>query len=685
MSRATEIARRMLLFHTGEGQEREPAEGWRSAALEALAAGTPDEEDLRTAVARLEGEALPAAAEAELRTVAGLLGLAARFRVDRRRDAFLVRIRGLARRIRDRLTTEQRKTDAAQPAALSGSMGPAVGVRLDVQALSQMIGTRRETSRLPEEARRRLEAAAELLASFSFANDEPRVRIVASPSLDVSPAAGVAVETADDPLTAALELHEREAARLTDVLRAAHLAELVLDNAFDPDRQEAWLESFGPDSFRPSERLLVPAVVALDAGSRVRADALPALSKTLVSNVPVQVVLVEEPSAAFGAASRVEISYLAMGHRRAFVQQSSMESPAHLLEGFLGALDHAQPAVHVVDGTESSAGATLSRAALITRAHPRFRFDPAAGGSWASRFDLDGNPEPESAWPSMDLGEDAGTVAVTYADGLVGRADFSEDFRVVPEGCPEDALSPLAEWLDLDPAEARFRIPWVWALDPDGKVGRLAMTRRVVNLCRERRDFWHTLQELGGVSNEYVTDAVRRTREELSADAAAVVDRLQVQHASELSSARKDAVEGAMQSLARRLLELDPSTPPASAVAPAPASSEGPAPEAAAPPPAAVEPEPAVEAPPASTNGSDEAWIDTPLCTSCDECTKLNARMFVYDENKQATIADVTAGSYREMVQAAEKCPARCIHPGDPWNSEESGLEELVRRAEPFR
>jgi hypothetical protein len=58
--------------------------------------------------------------------------------------------------------------------------------------------------------------------------------------------------------------------------------------------------------------------------------------------------------------------------------------------------------------------------------------------------------------------------------------------------------------------------------------------------------------------------------------------------------------------------------------------------------------------------------------------------MFKYNENKQASIADLHAGTFRELVEAAEMCKVAIIHPGEPWNAEEPGLEELLERAKPF-
>ncbi len=80
----------------------------------------------------------------------------------------------------------------------------------------------------------------------------------------------------------------------------------------------------------------------------------------------------------------------------------------------------------------------------------------------------------------------------------------------------------------------------------------------------------------------------------------------------------------------------------------------------------------------------DEAYIETARCSTCNECTTLNSKMFAYDGNKQAYIADINAGTYAQLVEAAESCQVSVIHPGKPRNPKEPGLEELLKRAEPF-
>ena len=114
-----------------------------------------------------------------------------------------------------------------------------------------------------------------------------------------------------------------------------------------------------------------------------------------------------------------------------------------------------------------------------------------------------------------------------------------------------------------------------------------------------------------------------------------------------------------------------------------------PKPVAAATTPAAetkdvVETKPEAEAEEDEDMSFDEAYIDTPLCTSCNECVQRNKMIFAYDGNQQAYIKDASAGPFRDIVEAAEKCPVKIIHPGKPLNPGESGLDDLVKRASVF-
>lgn len=114
----------------------------------------------------------------------------------------------------------------------------------------------------------------------------------------------------------------------------------------------------------------------------------------------------------------------------------------------------------------------------------------------------------------------------------------------------------------------------------------------------------------------------------------------------------------------------------------------------AAPPAVITEPDAGQGAEPASSTAvpatetpeipPGEPYIETARCTTCNECTDINSQMFAYNEDMQAYIQDADAGTYRQLVEAAETCQVCIIHPGLPRNQDEPGLDELILRAESF-
>jgi pyruvate-ferredoxin/flavodoxin oxidoreductase len=95
----------------------------------------------------------------------------------------------------------------------------------------------------------------------------------------------------------------------------------------------------------------------------------------------------------------------------------------------------------------------------------------------------------------------------------------------------------------------------------------------------------------------------------------------------------------------------------------------------------------AEESPPTSDDADSDfmaPWIDSEECTACDECVNLNSKMFKYDDKRRAYIADPNAGTYKELVVAAERCTAGVIHPGLPRAQATPGIEKLIERARAF-
>jgi pyruvate-ferredoxin/flavodoxin oxidoreductase len=77
-------------------------------------------------------------------------------------------------------------------------------------------------------------------------------------------------------------------------------------------------------------------------------------------------------------------------------------------------------------------------------------------------------------------------------------------------------------------------------------------------------------------------------------------------------------------------------------------------------------------------------WIETEECTACDECININSAMFAYNEAGKAVITDAKAGSYQDLVKAAEKCTAQVIHPGLPGDRSAPDIERWIARGEKY-
>jgi pyruvate-ferredoxin/flavodoxin oxidoreductase len=86
----------------------------------------------------------------------------------------------------------------------------------------------------------------------------------------------------------------------------------------------------------------------------------------------------------------------------------------------------------------------------------------------------------------------------------------------------------------------------------------------------------------------------------------------------------------------------------------------------------------------AATAVEIDPYIESSRCTSCNECINLNGKLFGYNASKQAEIKDAEAGTFQQLVTAAERCPVGIIHPGTPRNPKEKDLAKWLKRAEPF-
>ena len=436
--------------------------------------------------------------------------------------------------------------------------------------------------------------------------------------------------------------------------------------------------------------------MALAPADHLAGDGLPSFSRLLGSRLPVHVVswvrAYDNPSVRPGEGPfdgyRFELAYFGLGHRHVVVAQTSAARHTELLAGFACALAGNRTSLHLVNrGTQTRSRQPIldpwfvASAALESRAHPFLLIDPAAGDRAAERVRFDGNPQTDRDWPvetfaheGLDGGIDT-TLAFTFADYALLMPALHEHFRVVPADCDSGDLVAIAEYLERSDDSVERLVPCVLGIGAQGELVRLAVSRALAFACRDRLNYWHALQELAGIHNFYVERAVERVLDDAQAAAGAERDALLESHAKELDDLRSEAAGEAMGRLVDVLMGSDLAAEPADVGGPSGPDVGGPS------GPTEIA---AKAAPTEDEVGFDDPWLDTAACTTCDDCMGINKMMFVYNEDRQAILKDPRAGPYADLVRAAEICPARCIHPGKPLDPDESGLEELIARAEPF-
>lgn len=587
---------------------------------------------------------------------------------------------------------ERRRAERASGASMAAELGKAGSAFFDVDRLGGVAGHGRGAARLQDERRERLVAARTALDAWRGELD-PVARGVVFHRPGDRPAAevdGVTLRAAEDPLAAAADCFEELAAAHAGRVRALRVARLEARGAYDPARHTGPLATLRWESFSAEELALLPAVAALERAAEVRGAVLGALSQTLLSGRPLHALVVEDVDAALGGDGRElarhhpGLGYLAVAHREAVVVETTLARPDHALAGLRAVVAARRPGVALVATAppEAADPAGLLEAALHARVTPCLRYDPTGGPDGAPRFDIEGNPDPTEAWPAVER-------PVVGADGL--ERTLREELTpahvaallpalrghlhaVEPDERAADQI-PVAAYV----AGARGRVPdglpYVHVAEPDGRLGRAIVSRELAFACFDRWRYWTTLRTMAMAGGDAAA---------APASASAVAPAPAPADSADVAAAERRALEGGIARLVAALVGgAVPTSPPAAASgASAPAPTAAPSASAPAPAPGPA-PGPAPAAP-AAARAAAGPFIDSMLCTSCNECIQLNGKLFVYDENKQARIGDPSAGTFAQLVKAAERCPARCIHPGAPRPDDRSATPKLVARAAKF-
>ncbi|MCC6473402.1 MAG: hypothetical protein IT514_06615 [Burkholderiales bacterium] len=547
-----------------------------------------------------------------------------------------------------------------QPEQLKAMVGSAHADAFDFEAMSRILSRVPHHAALSDSRRARIGRLIAVLGSQRFF---PAEREGVEPGGKAAKAA--AYNFVFDGCVAAHKALRERWGKLVEVAKAIAVAELEVAGEYSEARHDALFESYGGNGLDPQDLAMFPSyLVCLRAASGAEmARVLDLLSGGLPVKVLVQSDDLLEESLAGGAQLLLgvrarQLADAAIGLNHAYVLQASASHLVCCRERVQRGLDWAGPALFSVYSGEAGRAAGLppylaAAAAMEARVFPAFTYDPSAGEDWASRLRIEDNPQVERDWPVQGFGyEDeehqniSQLLAFTAADFIALDPRAAPHFARIAKEHWNDGMVAVREAVERS-ERLPEKVPSLLMVDGDNALHKVVVGERVIREARRIGGAWRSLQELGGVRNSHA-------------------ERLLAKEQVAWEEKRKAWEEQARrEAQARGRQEASSQTAAPQAV-----------PAAAA---AAVETEPAKAAP------SGDPWIETPRCTTCEECVRLNNRMFVYDGNKQAYIADAGAGTFRELVEAAESCQVSIIHPGKPKNPNEPGLEDLVKRAEPFQ
>jgi hypothetical protein len=530
------------------------------------------------------------------------------------------------------------------PERLEATMGPGFASAIDFDAMSRLLVKSQPREPMPAARKRRITELLRVLNSQRFCAEG-------------ADAAVKGYGFVFDSCGSALKAYRERLPRLVELARALVIAELEIDGQYSPGRHDAVFEAYGAAGLDTAELAFFPDYLVCIADADLDAQENARLMEILSSGLPIKVLLQvddltgasAEPGAqAPGMRSR-QLASLAMGLNEVYVLQSSASNLFQFRERLLKGVTYRGPALFsIYSGANAKAAGLppylMAAAAMESRAFPAFTYDPSAGANWAARFCLQANSQVDLDWPVKGFAyEDeqhqgvSQDLAFTVVDFLAADSRYASQLARVPREKWNGSMIPVDESLAKERKGLPDKVPSLLMVDRANRLQRVIVAQGLLRQAARCREMWHSLQELGGIHNS---------------------------HAEQLLAREQKAWEERMRK------EAETSAP----AAPQPAAAAVAAPAAAT----AV----AVEAAQEPERNPDEAYIETERCSTCNECTQINNKMFAYNANQQAYIADINAGTYAQLVEAAESCQVAVIHPGKPRNPNEPGLEELLKRAE---
>jgi|GEM_PF-2594236 len=545
------------------------------------------------------------------------------------------------------LVEEQRKTSYSED-HLGKAMGSFGGTSLDLSAVAKVLSKGAQKTNLDPAT---LTRVRELSRKLSVWDAEFDARV---------PGCLVTAETNLERVEAQAVAHLNAVA---DCFKLIRMAWLERNSKFEPTVHDRFFAEFTWENLNNEEVALCPPYVVTVVEQGDRHFYFSTLLPLVTSGLPIKVVL-EKSSfqnhfQTFGRSAALrcslEIEMLPVALKGVYVLQDTVARPVaieHIKQGLVSPRPGIFSIFHDVD-------VERCHQAVLSRALPLFSYDPDKSEIFLRRFDLSENPEPTQTWASMDLSyinangkKDRLQKQVTFADFAASEAAFQGDFSSLPADQEARAL-PIADYLQLSSADRSGKLPFVYTLGAGGVLVKKVPAMKIVAQTADKLHLWTSLCEVAGVNNPYLNELEMNLRAQSEKDKAEALANLRQELTAEIEAQKSAAVEQAMKNLASKLAGLSGPDLVASVSVSKPLVTS----KVVA----------GIPVPAAASVVSDVPYIESKLCTACDECVTIDPNIFGYDANKQAYIKNAKGGPYKNLLKASKKCSAKIIHPGKEW------------------
>lgn len=475
------------------------------------------------------------------------------------------------------------------------------------------------------------------------------------------------------------------------IFRALRISRMEAKAKYQANLHDCFFENFSWSHLDDDElKLCAPVILLLDMDKSFDQQ-FTELMPLLSSGLPIKMFVTQDrltarslpnSSRAAVASSSLNIELLPMALQKVFVFQSVFGTK-HFEDSMLRGIQSQSPGFFsILCANEESI-----ESAVASRVFPYFVYDPSSSSDFVTRLDLSGNPQLESLWFTKELKykaadgqEQTMSVELTLADYLLGDPVNKDEFTLLNQnGKGTESLVPLAKYLRLSAGERAGQVPVVYSVTADKALEMYVPSRDIILQSSEKMDSWHALREMTGIDNPLIQKNQKTVEERFKAEKEQALAQLRAEMEAKIQEREKQVVADAMKNLSMRLLGLNSAADMGQVIASAAAAPAAKAETDIPVKTVTAEPEPAAE------EVSETVWVETNLCTSCDECIDLNGSIFAYNDQKLAIIKDPKGGPFKDIVKAAEMCPSHIIHPGTPQDPDEKNLDKLIERAEPYQ